>query len=76
LTEQLNEATSRAAALHYRLSRVAEDRNALELNLSGELGTNALAMRTIADLQIENEHLRAALGAARGASLESPRREA
>jgi hypothetical protein len=76
LTEQLNEATSRAAALHYRLSRGAEDRNALELNLSGERGANALARRTIADLRIENEQLRAELDGARGASLEGPRGEA
>jgi uncharacterized protein DUF6062 len=76
LAEQLNEATSRSAALHYRLSKVAEDRNALELNLSGERGANELAMRTIVDLQIENAQLRAELDAARGASLESPPGEA
>ncbi len=38
LTRQLGETSSRAAALHYRLSRVAEDRNVLELNLAGERG--------------------------------------
>jgi hypothetical protein len=65
LTEQLNESMGRAAALHYRLSRVAEDRDALELNLSGERGANELAMRTIADLGAENERLRAELDAAR-----------
>jgi len=65
LTAQLNEALSRAAALHYRLSRVAEDRDALELNLSGERGANELAMRTIGDLRAENERLRAELAAAR-----------
>jgi hypothetical protein len=76
LTAQLNESMSRAAALHYRLSRVAEDRDALDLNLSGERGANELAMRTIADLRGENERLRAELAAARGASLAGPRREA
>jgi hypothetical protein len=76
LTEQLSEAASRSAALHYRLSRVAEDRSALELNLSGERGANALAMRTIADLRIENERLRAELGTARSAALGGPVAEA
>ncbi len=65
LTAQLNETMSRAAALHYRLSRIAEDRDALELNLSGERGANELAMRTITDLRAENERLRAELAAAR-----------
>jgi hypothetical protein len=76
LTEQLAEATGRSAALHYRLSRVVEDRNALELNLSGERGANALAMRTIADLRIENEQLRVQLGAVRGGAPEGPPGEA
>ena len=76
LTEQFSQASSRAAALHYRLSRVAEDRNALELNLSGERGANALAMGTIADLRAENERLRAELETARGVPLAGPRREA
>lgn len=65
LTKQLNEASSRAAALHFRLARVAEDRNVLELNLSGERGTTELAMRTIEDLRAENERLRAELAEAR-----------
>ena len=65
LTAQLDEAMSRAAALHYRLSRVAEDRDALELNLSGERGANELAMRTLTELRAENERLRAELNAAR-----------
>lgn len=68
LTEQLAEALSRAAALHYRLSRVAEDRNALELNLAGERGANELAMRTIGDLRAENARLRAELSARRDAA--------
>lgn len=59
LTQQLNEASTRAAALHWRLSRVAEDRNVLELNLSGERGTARLAERALADLRAESERLRA-----------------
>lgn len=76
LTELLNEALSRAAALHYRLSRVAEDRNALELNLAGERGANELAMRTIGDLRAENARLRAELDAMRGIPPGSPPRDA
>jgi hypothetical protein len=59
LTQQLNEASTRAAALHWRLSRVAEDRNVLEMNLSGERGTARLAERALADLRAESERLRA-----------------
>jgi uncharacterized small protein (DUF1192 family) len=59
LTEQLSEASSRAAALHYRLSQVAEDRNTLELNLSGERAANQLGQRVIAELRAEIERLRA-----------------
>ncbi len=75
LTQQLNETMGRAAALHYRLSRVAEDRDVLELNLSGERGANELAMRTLEDLRAENERLHAELAAARGAPLASRPRE-
>jgi hypothetical protein len=66
LTRQLGEASSRAAALHYRLSRVAEDRNVLELNLAGERGANLLAEQALNDLRRENERLRAELAALRG----------
>ena len=59
LSEQLSEATSRAAALHYRLAQVAEDRNALEMNLGGERGANELSQRVIADLRREVEQLKA-----------------
>jgi hypothetical protein len=65
LTRQLVEASSRAAALHYRLSRVAEDRNVLELNLAGERGANQLAEQALSDLRRENERLRAELAALR-----------
>lgn len=65
LTRQLSDESTRAAALHYRFSRVAEDRNALELNLAGERGANPLAERALADLQAENERLRADLAKAR-----------
>jgi hypothetical protein len=60
LSEQLSDATSRAAALHYRLAQVAEDRNALEVNLSGERGANQLSQRVILDLRREVEQLKAA----------------
>jgi hypothetical protein len=59
LTEQLSEATSRAAALHYRLSQVAEDGKALEMNLSGERGANELNQRVIGELRREVEQLKA-----------------
>jgi hypothetical protein len=59
LSEQLSEATSRAAALHYRLAQVAEDRNALEMNLSGERGANELSQRVIVELRREVEQLKA-----------------
>ncbi len=59
LTEQLGDESSRAAALHYRLAQVAEDRNTLELNLAGERAANQLAGRAIAKLRAELERLRA-----------------
>ncbi len=59
LSKQLSEATSRAAALHYRLAQVVEDRNALEMNLSGERGANELSQRVIAELRREVEQLKA-----------------
>lgn len=68
LTRQLGEASSRAAALHYRLSRVAEDRQVLELNLAGERGANLLAEQALRDLRRENERLRAELAALRGSA--------
>jgi hypothetical protein len=61
LTEQLGEESSRAAALHYRLAQVAEDRNTLELNLAGERAANQLAQRAIAELRAELGQLRAEL---------------
>ncbi|HXG17440.1 MAG TPA: hypothetical protein VNK50_14430, partial [Calidithermus sp.] len=65
LTRQLGEASSRAAALHFRLWRVTEDRNVLELNLAGERGANQLAEQALDDLRRENERLRAELAALR-----------
>jgi hypothetical protein len=67
LTEQLNEASSRAAALHYRLAQVAEDRNVLELNVSGERAANELSRRLIAQLREEIARLRAELSELRSA---------
>ena len=51
---------SRAAALHYRLAQVAEDRNALEMNLSGERGANLLSQRVVLELRQEVDQLTAA----------------
>lgn len=58
LTQQLNEVSSRAAALHYRLAQVAEDRNRLELSPNAEQAANRLAMQTIDDLRAELARLR------------------
>lgn len=65
LTEQLGDATTRAAALHYRLAQVAEDRNNLEMNVSGERAANALSERVIAELRAEIRKLRDELSRAR-----------
>jgi hypothetical protein len=67
LTEQLGDATTRAAALHYRLAQVAEDRNALEMNVSGERAVNVLSARVIAELRAEVDQLRDELSRARSA---------
>lgn len=53
LMGQLGEATSRAAALHYRLWSVREDRNVLELNLSGEQAARKLWEKTVNELRAE-----------------------
>lgn len=58
LTRQLGEATSRAAALHYRLWSVSEDRKVLELNLSGEQAAGKLWEKTVEELRAEVETLR------------------
>jgi len=65
LTDQYSELSSRAAALHYRLAQVAEDRNRLELNVSGERAANDLSQRVIVELRAEVERLRAELDRAR-----------
>src|SRR5437867_7121075 len=66
-TEQLNEASGRAAALHDRLAQLAADRNALELNVSRERAANELGQRLIAELRAEVERLQTELQAARSA---------
>lgn len=65
LTEQLGDATTRAAALHYRLAQVAQDRNNLAMNVSGERAANALSGRVIGELRAEVEQLRDELSRAR-----------
>ncbi len=67
LTDQLSEASSRAAALRDRLSQVAEHRNVPELNVAGERAADELAQRLIAELRAEVGRLRAELEAARSA---------
>jgi hypothetical protein len=62
LTEQLGDATTQAAALHYRLAQVAKDRNNLEMNVSGERAANMLGERMIAELRAEIRQLRDELG--------------
>jgi chromosome segregation ATPase len=66
LTEQLGEASSRAAALHYRLWETLEDRRALEMNLAGERGASRMWEQTVAQLREENERLRRDGGGVRG----------
>ncbi len=70
LTNQLNEASSRAAALHYRLAQVAEDRNVLEVNVSGERAANELSQQVIGQLRMEVERLQAQLATARSARVQ------
>jgi len=59
LTDQFSEVSSRAAALHYRLWQVLEDRKVLELNLSGEQASTRLLEQTIEELRKEIDRLRA-----------------
>lgn len=58
LTEEFSEVSSRAAALHYRLWEVLEDRKTLEMNLSGEQASSRLWERKVEELQKEIERLR------------------
>jgi hypothetical protein len=51
--------------LHYRLAQVAEDRNNLEMNVSGERAANALSERVIAELRAEIRKVRDELSRAR-----------
>ncbi len=68
LATRLADAERRAAALHDRLARVAEEGRALELNLAAERAARALAERALAELRAELERLRAARGPAPGAA--------
>lgn len=58
LTDQFSEVSSRAAALHYRLWQVLEDRKVLELNLSGEQASSRLLEQTVEELRKEIDRLR------------------
>ncbi len=62
LTDQLSDVSSRAAALHYRLWKVLEDRKVLEMNLAGEQGSSRLLERTIEELRKEIDRLKAEAG--------------
>jgi hypothetical protein len=59
LGEQLDEATSRAAALQRRLTQVVEERDAFARSLSGERGANETNQRVIAELRREVDQLKA-----------------
>lgn len=58
LTDQVSEVSSRAAALHYRLWQVLEDRRVLEMNLSGAEASSRLWERRAEELQKELDRLR------------------
>lgn len=58
LTDQYNEVSGRAAALHYRLWQVLEDRKVLELNLSGAEAGSRLLEQTVEELRRELDQLR------------------
>ena len=58
LTDQFSEVSSRAAALHYRLWEVLEDRKILEMNLSGEQASSRLWEQKAEELQKEIDRLR------------------
>ncbi len=57
LTDQYSEASSRASALHYRLSQVMEDRKVLEMNLSGARASSEIWKRRVEELQEEVKRL-------------------
>ncbi len=62
LTDQFSEVSSRAAALHYRLWQVLEDRKVLEMNLSGERASAAMLERVVAELRQEISRLKEQAG--------------
>lgn len=66
LTDQFSEVSSRAAALHYRLWEVLEDRKALEMNLSGEQASSRLWERKVEELQKEIDRLKEQASHGRG----------
>ncbi|MBI4589918.1 MAG: hypothetical protein HY725_13870 [Candidatus Rokubacteria bacterium] len=66
LTDQFSEVSSRAAALHYRLWEVLEDRKALEMNLSGEQASSRLWERKVEELQKQIDRLREQASRGRG----------
>ncbi len=60
-TRQLGDESSRAAALHYRLWSVSEDRNVLEMNLAGERAAARTWESVVRDLRTEIEQLKTRL---------------
>ncbi len=64
MTDQFSEVSSRAAALHYRLWQVLEDRKVLEMNLSGAEASSRLLEQTVEELRKELDRLRAQAEAA------------
>ncbi len=65
LTDQFSEVSGRAAALHYRLWQVLEDRKVLEMNLSGEQASSQLLERALEELRKEVDRLKGQAGGQR-----------
>ncbi len=61
LSQPLGDESSRAAALHYRLWSVNEDRKVLELNLAGERSAGRTWESVVQELRAEIEQLKARL---------------
>ncbi len=61
LNEQHGEISSRAAALHYRLGQILEDRKVLEMHLSAERASGEIWKRRVEELKEEVKRLQGQL---------------
>lgn len=61
LNEQHSEISSRAAALHYRLGQILEDRQVLEMHLSAERASGEIWKRRVEELKEEVKRLQGQL---------------